>query len=258
MKAVVNIPIAKSIEHGLVMIIYNWKGLKEENYLYTMKELEVRDFELYQCISNNSSEWCDGAFCANKTYQAKIVQSYDELICFLKGDFNDYPFASEADNDCYCENCFHDLFMSNQPFSNMMKSCLHRLQIETDYDFPTLEEVKKDYEELMEIIKDIRTIEQVRSLDMPYKFTIEVNGMSIDEFVKGNGSNSDIEWLRYEAYGCLAYIYDRFDGKPVFDIYSKQGDCEFITDITIDKLTPELYAKEKEALITILGNWKHN
>ena len=29
-------------------IIYNWKGLKEENYLYTAEELRLFDEELYQ------------------------------------------------------------------------------------------------------------------------------------------------------------------------------------------------------------------
>ena len=113
-------------------------------------------------------------------------------------------------------------------------------------DFPTMEEIKRDYNELIEIIKDIRTIEQAKVLDEQKKFTIEINGMFINEFLKANGTNKDIEWIRYEVYGCLSYIYDRFDGKPMFDVWSNYCWDEFIHDITIDDLTEELYVSAKE------------
>lgn len=125
-------------------------------------------------------------------------------------------------------------------------------------DFPTIEEIKRDYNELMEIIKDIKTIESVKKISEEKKFTIEINGMSIDEFLSpdSNGyvcTDNDIEWIRYENYGCLSYIYDRFDGKPMFDVWCDYAYCEFITDITIDKLTDELYKKEKEYAI---NHWR--
>lgn len=121
-------------------------------------------------------------------------------------------------------------------------------------DFPTMEEIKRDYNELMEIIKDIRTIEQARQLEKEKKFTIEINGMSIEEFLMpdSNGyvcTDKDIEWIRYEVYGCLSYIYDRFNGKPMFDVFSVYCYDEFIRDITIDKLTEDLYNKEKAAAL---------
>ena len=121
-------------------------------------------------------------------------------------------------------------------------------------DFPTMEEIKRDYDELMEIIKDIKTIEQAKALDESKEFTIEINGMSIGEFLTpdSNGyvcTDKDIEWIRYEVYGCLSYIYQSNDGKIWFDVWSEYCQYEFITDITIDKLTEELYEKEKaEAL----------
>ena len=116
-------------------------------------------------------------------------------------------------------------------------------------DFPTMEEIKQDYAELMEIIKDVRTIEQARELEKQ-GFTIEINGMSIDEFVAvdGNGyvcTDKDIEWIRYDVYGCLSYIYDRFDGQPMFDVWCDYYFDEFIHDITIEQLTEELYEMEK-------------
>lgn len=119
-------------------------------------------------------------------------------------------------------------------------------------NFPTINEIKRDYNELVEIIKDIRTIEQVKQLEK--EFTIEINGMSIEEFLQPDSkgyicTDKDIEWIRYEVYGCLSYIYDRFDGKPMFDVWSDYCDDEFIRDITIDKLTEEFYTKAKDEVM---------
>lgn len=118
-------------------------------------------------------------------------------------------------------------------------------------DFPTIEEIKRDYNELMEIIKDVRTIEQAREMERK-GFIVEINGVTIDEYINGEGYNEgktdeNIEWIRYEVYGCLSYIYDRFDGKPMFDVFSMYCYDEFIRDITIDELTEKLYEKEKGA-----------
>lgn len=115
-------------------------------------------------------------------------------------------------------------------------------------DFPTIEEIKRDYNELMEIIKDVRTIEQAKEMESK-GFIVEINGVSIEEYINGDSINEgktddNIEWIRYESYGCLSYIYDRFDGKPMFDVFCDYSYSEFITDITIDELTEELYEKE--------------
>ena len=121
-------------------------------------------------------------------------------------------------------------------------------------DYPTIEEIKRDYFELMEIIKDVRTVEDAIKVEETKKLTIEINGMSIDEYKKvnnigprafiytdENGVEEGIEWIRYESYGCLSYIYDRFDGKPSFDIWSNKCDYDFVQDITIDEITEEIY-----------------
>lgn len=124
-------------------------------------------------------------------------------------------------------------------------------------DFPTMEEIKRDYVELMNIIKDVRTVNQAKEMESK-GFIIEINGVSINEYLRGEGYNEgitddNIEWIRYEVYGCLSYIYDRFDGKPMFDVWCDYAYCEFITDITIDELTEELYEKEKEYIMKKFG-----
>lgn len=120
-------------------------------------------------------------------------------------------------------------------------------------EFPTMEEIKRDYDELMEIIKGVKTIKQAKEMESK-GFVVEINGVSIEEYINGEGYNEgktdeNIEWIRYESYGCLSYIYDRFDGKPMFDVFCDYSYGEFITDITIDKLTEELYEKEMKHTI---------
>ena len=57
-------------------------------------------------------------------------------------------------------------------------------------DFPTMEEIKKDYNELMEIIKDVRTIEQAKELEKEKKICTLINGLTIDEYVSKYGINN--------------------------------------------------------------------
>lgn len=75
-------------EHSyLITVIYNWKGLKEENYLYTPVRLKEVEPELYNyCIANG---WGEGGFSANKTYMAKVIKTQEELISFFNGDYNE-------------------------------------------------------------------------------------------------------------------------------------------------------------------------
>ena len=122
-------------------------------------------------------------------------------------------------------------------------------------NFPTLEEIKRDYNELIEIIKDIKTIEQIKALDKTKQFTIEINGMFVDEFIGHNLTNENIEWIRYESYGCLSYIYNRLDGAYMFDVWSNYCDDEFIRDITIDKLTEDFYENTMNEMIDIIDEW---
>jgi hypothetical protein len=127
-------------------------------------------------------------------------------------------------------------------------------------DFPTLEQIRKDYNDFKDTFKDIRTVEQIVDLVAETFMIVEINGMTVKEFLEDGGTNDKIEWIRYEQYGCLTYIYDRFDGNPMFDVFSSACCAEFIQDITIDKLTEEFYNKAKTEAIDIfkLGEVKMN
>lgn len=109
--------------------------------------------------------------------------------------------------------------------------------------YPSLEKIKSDYKELMEMIKGVRTVEAAKAFSENSSIEVEINGVSIDRFLLDGGTDQNIEWIRYEEFGCLSYVYDRFDGKPMFDVSVDDDFYEFITDIRIDDLTEENYKK---------------
>lgn len=92
-------------------IIYNWKGLKEENYIYTPLELAEYDPTLLTNCLTSPNEWHPSTLsdCAWKTWEGTLLESDDEIRSFLNGDYNsdyedecaDWYWANEADNDLY-------------------------------------------------------------------------------------------------------------------------------------------------------------
>ena len=79
------------LKFPLYGVIYNWKGLKEENSVYTEEQmLEVDPHAVY--FAYNPDNWhdcCDGAFAANKTYFVFKIYSKEQLKAFLSGELND-------------------------------------------------------------------------------------------------------------------------------------------------------------------------
>ena len=104
-----------------VGIIYNWKGLKEENYLYTLDELAKYDFELLKDRINNPGVFNDStkSMSANKTFMGKLLKTDEEVEGFLTGkyndnieevqfnnpdtDYSDWYWENVSDNDLYGE-----------------------------------------------------------------------------------------------------------------------------------------------------------
>lgn len=54
-------------------LIYNWKGLKEENYVYTRSQLHKLDENF-----DAKADRYDGAIAANKTYMVRRLQGETE------------------------------------------------------------------------------------------------------------------------------------------------------------------------------------
>lgn len=106
---------------------------------------------------------------------------------------------------------------------------------------PSLDQIMTDYKAFRELTKDVRTLENIKKLR--HQFVIEINGVSISEFEE---MPTEIEWVRYDGYGCLEDIYDYFDGKPKFQINCKEHDelrYLVIGAITEDDVTEENYKR---------------
>lgn len=105
----------------LIGIIYNWKGLKEENYLYTLDELAKYDFELLKDCINNQGVFNDSskATASNKTWMGRLLKTDEEVKTFIEGrwnddielikqenpdtDYSDWYWENVLDNDLYGE-----------------------------------------------------------------------------------------------------------------------------------------------------------
>lgn len=94
-------------------IIYNWKGLKEENYLYTLDEMAKNDFGLLKNCIANPGVLCEGTLntSANKTYQGILLKNEIEVMAFLAGRYNADIEEMKENNpdtdysDWYWDNC---------------------------------------------------------------------------------------------------------------------------------------------------------
>lgn len=100
----------KTQNNDIYGIVYNWKGLKEENSIYTANQLKELDKAFVQV------EMYDGSFDANKTYSAfKLTgSSQDETLSnirsFLTGKYNDSPMHE----DWYWETVRTNLFTGEE------------------------------------------------------------------------------------------------------------------------------------------------
>ena len=128
-------------------------------------------------------------------------------------------------------------------------------RLDSEYgDFPTYEEIKRDLGELLKIVRDALTLEKVKEIQKNFPFlTIEVNSIPLCEVAE----DTNIEYVRYEAYGCLEYIYIRADGDIYFDVWSNALNSAFVdsayNDIDKDKYE-QLKAEAEHFLNT--GKWK--
>lgn len=107
--------------YPLYGIIYNWKGLKEENYLYTGDELQRFDRQLFEDCNKNPGTWNESVLidCAWKTWSGRKISAFDELTMFLIGGFND---GCKEDPDWYWEDMLdNDLY--GEKSNTMREAC---------------------------------------------------------------------------------------------------------------------------------------
>jgi hypothetical protein len=121
--------LSPSITYPLYAIIYNWKGLKEENYLYTAEELKKFDPELYEKCEDYPYSWHDStlADCPWKTWIGIRIKNETELSQFLKGCYNEKPDEDDEDNEGWYWENMEDNDLYGYP-SNTMRKALAELK----------------------------------------------------------------------------------------------------------------------------------
>ena len=114
-------------------IICNWKGIKEENYLYTLDEMAKYDFELLKDCLNNPEAFNDSlkSKSANKTRMGRLLKTDEEVKDFFRGCWNDDTELLKLENP---ENDYSDWYWENVQDNDLygeksetMKQTLERL-----------------------------------------------------------------------------------------------------------------------------------
>ena len=124
------------MEYPLIGVIYNWKGLKEENYLYTPAELKERDPELLErCLKHVVGFHEGNSPAPNKTIEGRLIGDEERLKKFLSGFYNDTARES-IDPDWYWENSMDDIY-GKIKYTEMMGVAMQYLVTLEPTDFVT-------------------------------------------------------------------------------------------------------------------------
>lgn len=106
-----NLTLEEQLPDEIVAVIYNWKGLKEENFLFTIDDFikfvgDSEDADSLGCKINEmrNGEIEEFAFTANKTFSAWIIDKKksedirEDIYAFLNGKSNDNAMRMLLDN----------------------------------------------------------------------------------------------------------------------------------------------------------------
>lgn len=119
----------------------------------------------------------------------------------------------------------------------------------TSIEIPSIDMIRKEYNELVDLVGNVTTLKQVKELVKSKKLIVEVNGGPLEE-IASDMEDTSVEWFRYEYYKHLSFIYCYIkDGKVtdiLFDVYAKNMDECMIDSCSIDKLSEEVYKEAVE------------
>lgn len=107
-------------------------------------------------------------------------------------------------------------------------------------DIIGLPEIKEQYKQICDILKDCHTVEDARRLEKKLGLFIELgNSYDVDAdhctLAKFDDLPSEkIEWFRVEAWYNLGYLYYYTNGdSPYFDVFEDGAEDPFLNDVTI-------------------------
>lgn len=105
--------------------------------------------------------------------------------------------------------------------------------LEISYGIPSIEHIKALYDEVIPLLKQLKTKADVIEFGEKHKVTMEINY----DLAKLYDEKEPIEVIRCEAWGDLNYIYVYTNGvSPMFDVWCDFGDFDFIDGISIKDL----------------------
>ena len=103
----------------------------------------------------------------------------------------------------------------------------------SEYLIPSIEQIKALYNEIISLMKELKTKTDVIEFGKKHKVTMEINYDLAELF----DESQQIEVIRCESWGDLDYIYVYTDNiAPRFDVWCDFMDYDFIDSTTIENL----------------------
>ena len=103
----------------------------------------------------------------------------------------------------------------------------------SEYLIPSIEQIKALYNEIIPLMKELKTKTDVIEFGKKHKVTMEINYDLAELF----DESQPIEVIRCESWGDLDYIYVYIDNiAPHFDVWCDFMEYDFIDGISIDEL----------------------
>lgn len=103
----------------------------------------------------------------------------------------------------------------------------------SEYLIPSIEQIKALYNEVIPLLKELKTKADIIEFEKKHKVTMEINYDLAENF----DESQPIEVIRCEAWGDLDYIYIYPDGSiPHFDVWCDFMEYDFVDGTNIDDL----------------------
>ncbi len=165
-------------------VVYNWKGLKEENSVYTAEQLQAVDEDFKPELDRQ-----DGAFAANKTYivyklnGATVEETAANVKDFMTGGKNDDFDGSEMPEGWYWETTTDHLFTGGK--NATVETLIKHLNLsEKDLIMPEVVEER----EAEERSKQIEREQAIAREDFPRDFEDELTETLLDDIEERRGT----------------------------------------------------------------------
>ncbi len=207
-------------------------GVDNGGGYYTLKDFEVFGLPIEHYFEVCVLEDEDTSKEHYAVYHAVGIKDGETL-------FHNWEYTDDIDNKSL-EEVISNLYSID--YTEDVESVLVEEVLKSGDKFPSLEQIKADYADLMAEIGNIKTFDGLMQRSKEMFEYVEVNGETLETFIEYGGKETDIENIRYDDYKSLEYIHIYTSGDmPTFSVYSIGCEDDFLVDITADDLTEEKY-----------------